>query len=119
MVTFLERYILPSLSAGLSVESDVDAGGIANVWSVPLKLSEKDLETVRPDNIDDFFNELLEASDLPAQGLLSRLSVLVIGTSKRDRYRAFKRRCDSKAIEVCFYPTLNCHRKASRDFIAI
>ena len=82
MVTFLERYILPSLSAGLSVESDVDAGGIANVWSVPLKLSEKDLETVRADNIDDFFNELLQASDLPAQGMLSRLSVLVIGTSK-------------------------------------
>ena len=82
MVTFLERYILPSLSAGLSVESDVDAGGIANVWSVPLKLSEKDLDTVRPDNIDDFFNELLKASDLPAQGTLSRLSVLVIGTSK-------------------------------------
>lgn len=82
MVTFLERYILPSLSASLSVGSDVDPGGIANVWSVALKLSPKALDTVRPDNIDEFFDELLKASDLPAQGTLSRLSVLVIGTSQ-------------------------------------
>lgn len=83
MMTFLERYILPSLNAGLATQAGGDIQGMANVWTVPLRLSDSQLESVRADNINDFFSGLLEASDLPAQGPLSRLSVMVIGTSSQ------------------------------------
>ena len=82
MVSFLERYILPALSAGLATQTGADTDGLAQVWSHALKMPANTLASIRGDFMNDFFDNLLQASDLPAKGPLSRLSVLIIGTSR-------------------------------------
>ncbi len=82
MISFLERYILPALSAGLATQTGSESDGLAQVWTHALAMPEQALASIRGDFMNDFFDNLLQASDLPAKGHLSRLSVLIIGTSR-------------------------------------
>ncbi|MEC9464731.1 MAG: hypothetical protein VX834_03040 [Myxococcota bacterium] len=82
MISFLERYILPALNAGLATRTGSESTGLAQVWAHDLKLPAEMMASIRGDFMNDFFDNLLQASDLPAKGPLSRLSVLIIGTSR-------------------------------------
>lgn len=76
MLSFLERYVLPSLSA--SATPDVTTSLQTRYLFLPDELRFGWV----PGPAQDFLEQLSKASDLPAKGATARLSVLVVGTSE-------------------------------------
>ena len=74
-MTFLEHYVLPSLTAG------VDGNGFASIETRHLNLDAGAARTLRHDRVQELFNRLTAVSEQPAEGALARMTVMVIGTS--------------------------------------
>ncbi|MEO1481025.1 MAG: hypothetical protein AAFU77_02885 [Myxococcota bacterium] len=72
MVSFLERYVLPSLASG----------DHANLQNLLLFLDDAGQRSLLPGPVQRFFEECSELADAPLQGPRARLSVLVIGADK-------------------------------------
>lgn len=78
MVTFLERYVLPAMTASIA-DSD---SGFATLHNIYLKLQPDEMTELRPGAVQDLVNSLAEITDRPATGIPSRLTMLVVGTSR-------------------------------------
>jgi hypothetical protein len=76
MVSFLEHYVLPSLSASIHDE------GCATLENRTLAMSPEAMYELRSGRVQKLFDDLVEISDRPAHGVLSRLTVMVVGTSR-------------------------------------
>jgi hypothetical protein len=74
MMTFLEHYVLPSLTAA-------DGHGMAGLETRYLTLSPAAVRAVRDGRVQELFDALTRVSEQPAAGQLARMTVLVIGTS--------------------------------------
>jgi hypothetical protein len=75
MMSFLEHYVLPSLTAG------VDGNGFASIETRHLNLDVAGARNLRHDRVQALFNRLTAVSEQPASGALARMTVMVIGTS--------------------------------------
>jgi hypothetical protein len=75
MMSFLEHYVLPSLTAG------VDGNGFASIETRHLNLDANAARALRETNVQELFNRLTVVSEEPAIGALARMTVMVIGTS--------------------------------------
>lgn len=75
MVTFLERYVLPSLAAA---QGDAQPTTLETHYlAVPVE----SMRGIAMGPVQGFFEELAAISDRPTHGPASRLSVLVVGTT--------------------------------------
>ncbi|MEM6532364.1 MAG: hypothetical protein AAF654_07060 [Myxococcota bacterium] len=72
MVSFLERYVLPSLAAGPHAE----------LRNLPLFLEDSEQRELLPGPVQQLFEECSAAADLPLNQNGARLSVLVVGTDE-------------------------------------
>ncbi|MCK5687891.1 hypothetical protein KAI87_01415 [Myxococcota bacterium] len=81
MITFLERYVLPALTA-TSANTGFGNTGFARLENRYLHLPAKSIKTLRQHEVQKLLEALVEVSDAPATGLKTRQSVLVIGTSR-------------------------------------
>jgi len=75
MMTFLERYVLPGLTAGAQDD------GFAQLENRHLTLTPEAMRQLRAGRVQTLFARIAEISDQPAVGVVSRLSILVVGTS--------------------------------------
>lgn len=75
MVSFLERYILPSLAASASDD------GATSLINLPLALATADVPKLDT-AIRGMLHDLVDISEQPTTSVTYRLSVLVIGTSR-------------------------------------
>lgn len=81
MMTFLERYVLPAMTASIEApDSDAD-NGFATLQNLYLRLQPDEMKALRAGAVQDLVNSLAEITDRPASGIPSRLIVLVVGTS--------------------------------------
>jgi len=80
MVTFLERYLLPALSA--STHEQNDSSGFATLSNRLLRLDVDTARGLRQGPVQRLFEELSDIVEGEAQGVVSRLSLLVVGTSR-------------------------------------
>lgn len=78
MTSFLEHYVLPSMTAGINDD------GFANVGTRYLNLGPDAARALRDGRVQDLFNRLIAVSDQPSEGVLSRLTVMVVGTTHVD-----------------------------------
>jgi hypothetical protein len=76
MMTFLEHFVLPSLTPG------VDGNGMAGLETRYLSLPPPAIRGLRAGRVQHLFEALTRASELDAGGTLARMTVLVIGTSR-------------------------------------
>jgi len=82
MMTFLQRYILPSLNAGLSSLHGAESHGLSRVWIKTFRLSPTTIRALRPNQFQSLFEELLKITNVAAQTRLYHQSVLIVGTSR-------------------------------------
>ena len=75
MMSFLEHYVLPSLTAG------VHGSGFAAVETRYLDLTAGAARALRRGPVQALFDRLTEVSEAPARGALARMTVIVVGTS--------------------------------------
>lgn len=76
MVSFLERYVLPSLTVRAHASRTTD---LLNHY---LFLSDRERDEMLRGPVQSFFEELSELSDAPMSGEPARLSVLVVGANQ-------------------------------------
>jgi hypothetical protein len=76
MMSFLEHYVLPSLTAG------VDGNGFAAIETRHLSLDASAARALRAGRVQSLFDHLTRVSEQPADGPLARMTILVIGTSR-------------------------------------
>ncbi|OGQ91656.1 MAG: hypothetical protein A2289_19390 [Deltaproteobacteria bacterium RIFOXYA12_FULL_58_15] len=76
MMSFLEHFVLPALTAS------VEDCGFASLHTRYLSLDESAARQLRDGRIQDLLSELTEVSDLPGDGPLAPMTVLVVGTSR-------------------------------------
>ncbi len=81
MMSFLEHYILPSMTAGVDGGEFSNGAGFSNVGTRYLKLSPTGARALRGGRVQDLFNRLIAVSDQPSDGVLYRLTVMVVGTT--------------------------------------
>ena len=89
MMTFLEHYVLPSLTPGI---------GFATLSPRYLTIDEGTQRGLRTGRVQRLFDELTTVSEAPADGPLSRFTVMVIGTSRILREEADDT-CGDSAID--------------------
>ncbi len=77
MISFLERYILPSLAASIGEDA-----GFAALENLQLDLTPEQMAGLRDGQVQGLINELADITDRPANGVVSKLTVLVVGTSR-------------------------------------
>ncbi|MEL6546999.1 MAG: hypothetical protein AAFQ82_20400, partial [Myxococcota bacterium] len=76
MVSFLERYVLPSLTLS------THATRTTNLLNHCLFLTDGDRDGMLPGPVQSFFEALSNLADLPLSGEYARLSVLVVGANE-------------------------------------
>lgn len=82
MLSFLERYVLPALTA--SMQYDVQLGDTLTTLQMDYLKVPNAQGCLRHGPVQRFIERIAEISDLPAQGPVYRLTVLVVGTSRVD-----------------------------------
>lgn len=82
MVTFLERYVLPAMTASIGAADAGDENGFATLQNLYLRLQPDEMTALRQGAVQDLVNSLAEITDRPATGIPSRLIVLLVGTSR-------------------------------------
>ncbi len=113
MMSFLERYVLPSINANV-VEGE--GSGIGILSNLFLELPADVLQGLRKGPVDELINkQLADISDRPTDGSVYRLTVLVVGTSLPTEEDLFKVGDDTVALENLRCSALQRANPAEKD----
>lgn len=77
MISFLERYVLPGITASIGEDT-----GFAALRNLYLKLTGAQMSGLRQGSVQGLVHQLAEITDRPTIGVVSKLTVLVVGTSR-------------------------------------
>ena len=112
MMSFLERYVLPSINANVVEGEESGIGILTNLF---LELPANVMQGLRKGPVETLINQLSEISDRPSDGSVHRLTVLVVGTSLPTEEDLFRVGDDTVALENLRCTALQRANPAEKD----